>query len=291
VPAIAGPIAFAGWAQDPWSLVPLLLTLCLYVAGLVLLWRKAGSGRGIGKWQAASFAAGWLVLALALQSPLHFWGERVFSAHMVEHEIVMVVAAPLLVLSRPLIPFLWSVPIAWRRRLGGVRRLRGFRPCWNALTGPVCAWVVHAVVLWIWHIPVLFRAALASEAVHAAQHVTFLGAALLYWWSLLCRREEADMPGAGVVSLFATTIQTGLLGALLTFSITPRFGSDPRFTALCGLSPLEDQQLAGLIMWVPAGLGYVAAALLLMLRLFGAAERRARSGSATLLVHSAAERP
>jgi putative membrane protein len=279
------------WGEDPWSLVPLALALGLYIAGLIWLWRKAGSGRGISFRHAAAFGAGWLILAVALQSPLHFWGERMFSAHMVEHEIVMVVAAPLLVVSRPLIPFLWAMPIAWRRKLGGMRRLRGFRPIWEGATRPLTAWIAHAAVLWVWHIPAVFRAALASEALHAVQHLCFLAAALLYWWSLLCRREGADMQGAGVVSLFATSVQTALLGALLTLSSAARYGADPRFAAICGLTPLEDQQLAGLIMWVPAGLTYVGAALVLMLRLFGAAERRAQLWIAGLPPYPSDQRP
>ena len=286
-----GRIAGTGrWGEDPWSLVPLAIALGLYIAGLIWLWRKAGSGRGISFRHAAAFGAGWLILAVALQSPLHFWGERMFSAHMVEHEIVMVVAAPLLVVSRPLIPFLWAMPIAWRRKLGGMRRLRGFRPIWEGATRPLTAWIAHAAVLWVWHIPAVFRAALASEALHAVQHLCFLAAALLYWWSLLCRREGADMQGAGVISLFATSVQTALLGALLTVSSVAWYGTDPRFAAICGLTPLEDQQLAGLIMWVPAGLTYVGAALVLMLRLFGAAERRAQTvdgGPAALPLGSA----
>ena len=265
-----GRIAGAGqWGEDPWSLLPLAIALGLYVAGLILLWRKAGSGRGISLRHAAAFGAGWLILALALQSLLHFWGERIFSAHMVEHEIVMVVAAPLLVVSRPLIPFLWALPIAWRRKLGGMHRLRGFRPIWEGSTRPLTAWIVHAAVLWVWHIPVVFRAALASEAVHAAQHLCFLAAALLYWWSLLCRRDGADMQGASVISLFATSVQTALLGALLTVSTVAWYGTEPHSQRVCGLTPIEDQQLAGLIMWVPAGLAYVGVALVLVLRLFG----------------------
>jgi putative membrane protein len=93
------------------------------------------------------------------------------------------------------------------------------------------------------------------------------------------------MPGVGVISLFATSMQTALLGALLTVSTVAWYGTDPRFAAICGLTPIEDQQLAGLIMWVPAGVFYVGAALFLMLRLFGAAERRAQSWAADLPPH------
>jgi putative membrane protein len=169
VPAIAdiSPRGLADttqWGVDPWSLAPLALTLVFYVVGLILLWRKAGTGRGIRLRHVAAFGGGWLILALALESPLHFWGERLFSAHMIEHEIVMVIAAPLLVISRPLIPFLWALPIPWRRCLGGTRGLRGFRPAWDGITRPLTAWIVHTTVLWVWHVPAVFRAALASLA-------------------------------------------------------------------------------------------------------------------------------
>ena len=100
----------AAWSFDPWIVIPLLLSGGLYVLGTVRLWRHAGTGRGIRPWQVGCYGAGWLLLAGALVSPLHWMGEHLFTAHMVEHEIIMACAAPLLALARPVGAFLWAFP-------------------------------------------------------------------------------------------------------------------------------------------------------------------------------------
>src|SRR5262249_6381993 len=118
-----------------------------------------------------AFWSGWLVLGVALISPLHALGAFLFSAHMIQHEVLMLVAAPLLVLARPLPRFLWALPLPWRRQLGTMRQ--GMRGSWRVLTHPLIAWALHAVVLWIWHVPRLFQATLTSDLVHTWQHLSF----------------------------------------------------------------------------------------------------------------------
>ena len=208
------------------------------------------------------FLAGWLSLALALISPLHSLGGVLFSAHMAQHEILMLTAAPLLVLSRPLVPILWGLPLQSRRALGHWSRGDAVQHTWRFITRPITAWWVHAGALWIWHAPQLFQATLESEWIHSAQHLSFFGSALLFWWSLFYARER-DSYGASVLYVFTTAIHTSILGALLTFARTVWYPSYLLTTKAWGLTPLEDQQLGGLIMWIPAGLVYLAAALVL----------------------------
>jgi putative membrane protein len=256
---------WGAWSWEPGIVLPLALGAGLYAVGLRALWRAAGPGRGIRKRDAAAFALGWATLALALLSPLHRLGEALFSAHMVQHELLMALAAPLLVLGRPLVPFVWGLPPGWRRTLGRWTGGDRFRGVWATLTHPVTAWSLHAAAIWIWHVPSLYEASLRSEAVHALQHASFLGTALLFWWSVLEGRRHGRLgwPGA-VIALFTTAVHTSILGALLTFSTRlwyPLYGAT---SAAWGLTPLEDQQLAGLIMWVPGGLAYLVAALALM---------------------------
>jgi cytochrome c oxidase assembly factor CtaG len=124
------------------------------------------------------------------------------------------------------------------------------------------AWWVHAAALWIWHAPGLFQLTLVNETVHAAQHLSFLGSALLFWWSLFYVRGQTGY-GAGVLYIFTTAVHTSILGALLTFSTRIWFPAYARSARAWGLTPLEDQQIGGLIMWVPAGIIYVAVALFL----------------------------
>jgi cytochrome c2 len=180
---------------------------------------------------------------------------------MAQHELLMAASAPLLVLGRPIVAFLWAVPMSWRRRLGAAAATRPVGTTWAFLTRPVVAWSVHAVAIWSWHVPALYQATLGSELVHTLQHVSFLGSALLFWWALLRGREgRLGLPTA-IVYLFTTAVHTSLLGALLAFSSRPWYPIYQTGTSPWGLTPLEDQQLAGVIMWVPAGLAYLIAGL------------------------------
>src|SRR5207244_3778044 len=130
---------------------------------------------------------------------------------------------------------------------------------WRAIIDPIGAWTLHAVALWVWHAPVLFDAAVAHEGVHIAQHASFLATALLFWWSVLAPAHQPT--GRAMASIFTTMLHTGALGALLTFSTGAWYLSYASTTIAFGLQPLEDQQLGGLVMWVPAGFAYVAAGL------------------------------
>jgi putative membrane protein len=182
---------------------------------------------------------------------------------MSQHEILMLVAAPLLVLGRPLIAFLWALPLSWSRSLGNLRKITWINRLWRALTIPLVAWLIHAIALWVWHIPALFDATLHSEAIHTLQHLSFLLSALLFWWALIHGRHGAMGYGAAVLYVFTTSVHSGALGALITIAGSVWYPSYAPLTASWGLTPLEDQQLGGLIMWIPAGLVYVIAGLAL----------------------------
>jgi putative membrane protein len=252
------------WSFDPGVVLPLAATGWLYLRGTRALWQSAAQGRGVRAREVTAFGLGWLTLVVALVSPVHRWGEALFSAHMVQHELLMALAAPLLVLGRPLIPWVWALPGAWRRPVGRLAAAAPFQAGWDGLTHPGVAWTVHGVAIWGWHLPVLFQATLRSETVHAVQHASFLGTGLLFWWTVLQRRQgRLGWPG-GVIALFTTAVHTSLLGALLTFSSRLWYPIYAPATAAWGLTPLEDQQLAGLVMWIPGGLAYLIAALALL---------------------------
>jgi len=193
------------------------------------------------------------VVALALESPLDELSGSLFFAHMVQHLLLIAVAAPLLVLGAPLTPWLWALPPSARR---GTSRLWR-RLAWLEL--PVVALILHSAALWLWHIPALYDAALASRPIHVLEHLAFLGTAVLFWWSVL--RVGAAGSALGVVCVFALALQSTLLGALLTFSPGAWYSSHAATTAAFGLTPVEDQQFAGLIMWIPGGVIYLVAAL------------------------------
>ncbi|MDB5324912.1 MAG: hypothetical protein JWM57_481 [Phycisphaerales bacterium] len=264
------------WPWEPVSWAGLVISIGLYGVGLRRLWRGAGIGHGIRRWEAGCFLGGWLTLFIALVSPLHSWGSMLFSVHMTQHELLMLVAAPLLVLGRPVLPILHALPRAWASELGAASNGQIWRAAWQVVTRPLIAWLLHAVVLWSWHAPVLFEATQESEWVHAAQHLSFLISALLFWWSLFHARASASASGAAVLYLFTTALHSGFLGAMLTFARGvwyPIYGNSP---AAWGLTPLEDQQLGGLIMWVPACSVYIVAALAALVRGMRMSERAAR---------------
>jgi putative membrane protein len=251
------------WGLDPIVLVSLGFSGWLYFGGVRRVWREAGTGRGIKRWEAAAYAGGWVAMVLALVSPLHPLGEVLFSAHMTQHELLMLVAAPLTVLGKPLIAFLWAIPMQASRSLGRAARTRWFQKFWRTITKPLNAWVIHALSLWVWHAPVLFQATLSSNLVHTVQHIFFLGSALLFWWALIHGPRGVMGYGVATLYVFTTSVHSGVLGALITFAGSVLYPAYNKTTWSWGLTPLEDQQLGGLIMWVPAGLVYIVAGLAL----------------------------
>jgi putative membrane protein len=255
------------WSFEPWIVAPLALAAASYGVGFIRLRARSGQGRPERDRVAGLFALGWLFLAGAVVSPLHELGERSFTAHMVEHELLMLVAAPLLVLSRPLSTMIWALPAGGRKALGAAATSRGLQGLWRNLTTPWSATVLQAAALWLWHLPMLFDRALASDGWHIAQHLSFLVSALLFWTAMLPGQRRAPGLGGPVLCLFATSVVSGALGALMAFSASPWYARYAQMgMAPFGLSAVEDQQLAGLLMWVPGGLVHVGAALALIAR-------------------------
>lgn len=255
--------AAPGWSFEGWVVGPLAVSLLWYAIGHQRL-RARSAATAAHRRGALYFLAGWLVLAAALVTPLHEAGERSFAAHMLEHELLMLVAAPLLVLARPLGVALWAFPQPLRQALAAGGHLVGAG--WRALTAPIAATLLQAVALWLWHAPRLFDLALAHDGWHVVQHLSFLGTALLFWWAMLCGRGERRL-GLAIGCLFFTATISGALGALMAFSASPWYAG---YTAsgldAFGLTPAEDQQLAGLLMWVPGGMVHAGAGLALLAR-------------------------
>jgi cytochrome c oxidase assembly factor CtaG len=262
------PDAFAPgatWTYDFWLTIPLYAVGIAFLVGTRRIWRAAGAGRGIRTPQLAAFWSGWSVLALALVSPLHWLGERLFTAHMIEHELLMLIAAPLLAFARPGGALLWSLPGNWRPAAGALLNSRSVAAGWRFLSHPVTATALYGLALWVWHVPALYTWALDDPAAHRFEHLSFFFAALLFWWVLFhgrgIGRGARVRDGIAVGCLFVTVLHSGLLGALLTLSGRIWFPQQVAFAADFGLTPLQDQELAGLVMWIPMGLAYSAAAL------------------------------
>ncbi len=263
------------WNLEPSILVPIALAALWYALGVIKVWSRAGRGHGVRRWQACLFAGGLFSLIVALVSPLDSLAASLFSAHMSQHMILILVAAPLLAISAPLPAFLWALPTPashaigrWWRRASAVRRI------WEGVSHPAIAWVLAALALWIWHLPALYQATLRSETLHGVEHLIFLGSAMLYWWTCIYPRSRGRLAyGVGILSLFGMILQSSALGALITLAPQPWYPAYAATARAWGMTPLDDQQLAGLVMWVPGGLVYLFAASAMFVAWLGALER------------------
>lgn len=256
---------WAAWTIDPLVVVPLLLAHWLYGRGVLRLWRRAGFAHGVPGWRAASFLCGEAALVLALVWPFDALGETLFAAHMVQHMLLAVAAPPLLILGAPLAPMLWALPQGMRSPVAAALRHRSLQSPLALLTRPGVAAALQAAALWIWHAPAAFEAARFDDTIHTLEHASFFGTAMLFWWSIIHARRRGPM-GRPMAAFWAliTVMAGGLLGALITFAPRQLYASYGDAAALWGIDALTDQQLAGLIMWVPAGLVHLAAGVALL---------------------------
>lgn len=240
-PALAGAHAPGGAVAGPLHDWPVWAAQLLF-AGTWLAFLAGALRRPPAPGRRAAFHGAMLVLGLALFGPLDTLAARSTAWHMVQHLLLMAVVPPLLVAARPL--------AQWRAATG-----RGLDAAWRLLLAcarrPLACAAVHALAVWAWHAPGPYMAALDDPLWHALEHASFLSTAWLLWWSVLAAGRRQLLQA--LAALLSTLAQTGMLGALLAFAPRPLYGAEA--------TGLADQQLAGLLMWVPGGLVYLAAAL------------------------------
>ena len=236
---VAAPIPYCGRAPTPatllarWNLDPLLLT-ALLAGALAFLWltrRRLAEGRPVSQWRQLAFAAGWGLTTLALISPLCALSVSLFSARVGQHMLLVLAAAPLVALGLP---------------------GRGPR---GAVELPAAA--AFTAALWTWHSPAPYAATFASTFIYWAMHVTTWGSAVVFWWAVL--RAPAARMGAAVAATVTAGLQMALLGAVITWAAHPLYSPHLLTTAVWGLTPLEDQELGGALMWAPGGVIFMAA--------------------------------
>lgn len=264
------------WSLEPQVLIPIAIVAWWYAVGVRAVWRHAGFSRGVRASQAACFACGVVALLVALLSPLDAASDVVFSAHMTQHVLLMLVVAPLVVLGQPGVAFAWALPRDGQRLVHRLQRNRAVCAGASTLTHPYAVWALFAINFWIWHVPALYDAAVRHEALHAIEHGALLGTALLFWWTALrtagSRRLEY---GGAILFVFTTMLQMTIVPALLVFSMDSWYplyaGIDPAWR----LSPLQDQQLAGLLMWMSSNVILLVVTGYLVARWLVADEQRA----------------
>jgi putative membrane protein len=263
--------AMSAW--DGGAIAMLALTGGLYAAGSH---RLAGRGARVRRAERIAFWAGWCAALAVLLPPIDTHATRVFSVHMFQHEMLMLVAAPLLVAGRPVVAFLWALPAGSRTRVTRSRGAAAVTAAWGVLTMPAVAWALHGATLWLWHLPRAYEAAVGSEGIHAVQHITFVATAMLFWWGLIYGRYGRAGYGLSVLFVFSTLVHSGILGAVFTLSDSPFYDIYVQRAPAAGVDPVADQQLAGLVMWIPAGIVLTCFGLGLFTAWLGASERRTR---------------
>lgn len=241
------------WSLDPGLLIPMATVAWFYLRGLR---RWDHRSREHPWWRTAFFYAGLSAYALAMESPIDRLGAHHFSMHMVQHEIVMMYAVPMILLGAPTTPLLRGLP-RWLR-LGVVRPLAGgavTRNLYRAITHPAAAIFVMTIVVWSWHlVPGWWEASLADQRIHDLQHVSFTLASTLFWWNVIDPKPlHSRVPYLlRVLYIFGGTIPKHILAAFITFAAHPFYPSYISAYRVLPIDPESDQQLAGLIMWVPS---------------------------------------
>lgn len=270
-----------------WSWRPLVLLVVgglgtLYVRGWWRL-RRAPRARGAAPgWKLAAYLVGLLSVVVALCSPIELLAELSFTAHMVQHQLLMMVAPPLILLGAPFPFVLWGLSPGARRWLGAlVSRPGRVRRVLGTLTWMPVAGTLYVLTIWGWHYPMAYEAALRHPWLHDVEHLTFFGTAVLFWWPIVNpaprfrRLTTGAMYGARIGYLILATAQNTLLGAV--FGLAERvfyasYAAAPRL--LADLSPVEDQAFGGGVMWSGSHM-FLLAVLILLHRAMEAEGRKA----------------
>lgn len=259
----SGPLLLA-WSADPAALVLIPLVALLYARGL----RSLGDRRRFhASWRPLLFYLGLAVASGALVGPLDHLADELFFAHMTQHVLLVLVAVPLVLLGAPVIPLMRGVPRTVRRGLliplFKSRPVRGFL---KLVSKPLVAWPLFVATFLGWHSTLAFEAAVGNEALHVLEHGMFAAGAYVFWWNII--DPLPFKPNLSylvrVPYIFVTVIPNFALGAFLTYSPSAWFGVYEASAARYGLTGLEDQQLGGVIMWIP-GSFIIGTALVLVL--------------------------
>ena len=265
------------WDSALYIVIPLALAGALYLVGRWRLGRRA-QYRAPRKSRDLLYLAGLLILALALLSPIDAYAGDLFFMHMIQHLLLMMAAPPLLQLANPMSRILWAFPRSVRRAIGGTLNRAGvLRLAIQGATVPVIAWLIYVVAIWMWHTPAPYNAALESEAMHALEHLTMFAAALIFWWPIIGPapvRSRMAHP-LRFLYLFLALFQNVILGAILTFAVGPVYFYYDGAPAHWGVTSAQDQQLGGVLMWIPGTMMYFAALALLFFGWLEQEERRA----------------
>ncbi|MGK7311502.1 MAG: cytochrome c oxidase assembly protein [Candidatus Longimicrobiales bacterium M2_2A_002] len=256
------------WTFEPTIFFGVLIAGWLYARGWRRLRQRGQGGKYLKRWRAWCYYGGLLTVVIALMSPIATFDSVFFFMHMTEHVLLIMIAAPLIWLGAPMVPTLWGFNAPARKRIGKIfHESHPVNRFFTFLTRPGVALAIYVLVLFGWHFPPLYDAAQGSTVVHELEHFMFIAAALIFWWPVIhpSGTKRRLSYGAGILFIFPAKIAGFVLGAALTLSSEPFYQTFLDSPSIWGLSPLGDQQLGGLIMWVAGGLLYIIPLLALVI--------------------------
>jgi cytochrome c oxidase assembly factor CtaG len=246
------------WAEEPLLTLAVFAAAAAYTVGLSRM-RAAAPNIDFPRWRVWCYAGGVLAFVIAILSPVAAYSEELFFMHMVQHILLLLIAPPLILLGTPLLPLLRALPRG--QRIAVARLARPGQPLARVshwLTQPIVAVVMFVGSIAVWHIPHFYDAAQGRTFMHDLEHAMFHGAALLYWWPIVypARGRRRLSTGWSFPYLLPPFLEGMLIGALLTFAGSPVYESYAALDArpIWGFNTLQDQELGGLIMWVPGGM-------------------------------------
>lgn len=248
------------WHWNPLLLGGLATVAWLYSQGVKKIWWRSGAGEWIRPWQALAFNGGLTILFLAFISPLYALSKDLFTAHMVQQLLLLLVAAPLLILGGAPLALVWSIPKAIQRWLGyWWRQQSDLHLIGRVFARPQMIWGIYLVTLWLWQVPYIYKVALYDPVVHVVQHVVSLIVAMLFWQLLLPAKGKRTLPAAVTLRIVATTALAGiLLGLLIAFAPALWYPVYEPTATRWGLTAIVDQRLAGLMLASTMGLVYLS---------------------------------
>jgi len=278
------------WSFDPQVVALLLLAGYLYWQGLaattVLLPR--GHHLLVRPWRIAAFYGGLLCVLVALESPLDYYSHFLMWVHMVQHLVLIMAAAPLLLLGQPALPLLRGIPVLPRRRaMGHILSWPWLGPLnavFRFISRPWMALLLFGGTFYIWHWPAFYNETLRSPFVHSLEHALFFGTALLFWLQIVDQTGFRPRMSFGRRSLYllAAAVQNHVLAIVLAFSTTPLYAYANLASRPGNISAMADQQLAGGIMWVPGVMLYGSVMLYCLYRWLTAEEQAQQRREAAL---------
>lgn len=267
------------WEWRPAVIIPLSLFLILFTTGwqrLRRLPRQAGRSRPqlAAGWRLAAYWLGVGCIALALLSPLDILASQLFFMHMIQHMFLLMLAPPLIWLSDPMPILVWGLPASWRPAAGRYlfQQASPVRTGLRQATSPAASWFLFFSFLWGWHSPDAYNLTLRNDLVHDLEHLTFFLPAMLVWWHIVgsSPRWHKRLSYLGRVAFALACVPVNMiLGVAIALATSPIYTHYTTVPRLWNISVLTDQQISGVVMWIPGSMMFVLAAIVLVGRWLG----------------------